>query len=290
MSESKTSPQLWAIITVAVAIIACLGTIVAAIIDKIPVPIPQVSTPVPVFEFPTEMQISTATEILVPTETLTSTPVPTLGADMYSVSIPSAIFKMGGDGGVDVSLGDYIIDKQVVTNSMFAVYLNANKDKFYPLGDAVSDQIYTITGDGSLDKWIYTLVCNGCTDWKDRIHWDGTNFILLEGYENSPVVNITWHGAIAYCTWKNKGLPTEAQWEYAAQVGYITLESDFQEWTSTLFINAIFPYATNDGRENPLVDGDRIIRNTSDMYSRGNANPNYTETINLGFRCAKSTQ
>jgi len=34
---------------------------------------------------------------------------------------------------------------------------------------------------------------------------------------NSPVVNVSWFAAEAYCKWKNKRLPTIAEWELAAK-------------------------------------------------------------------------
>lgn len=47
-------------------------------------------------------------------------------------------------------------------------------------------------------------------------HWKNDTIIGDKDIEQSPVVNISWFAAKAYCRWKNYRLPSTDEWEYVA--------------------------------------------------------------------------
>jgi formylglycine-generating enzyme required for sulfatase activity len=117
------------------------------------------------------------------------------------VRIPAGPFLMGSnDGPADerprhpVTLAEFFIDRVAVTNERFAEFLNAAGYRG-PKGE----------------RW-YDI-----DDSDARIHQRDGKWRAHPGAENHPVVEASWFGALAYCRWAGKRLPTEAEWEKTAR-------------------------------------------------------------------------
>lgn len=107
-------------------------------------------------------------------------------ADIPMVEIPEGLFAMGLDGMQalederpkhQVWLPVFFIDLHEVTTAQYAVFLTAT---------------------------------NRDPPWQ----WDT---VMLSQHHDRPVIGVDWSDADAYCRWKGKRLPTEAEWEKSAR-------------------------------------------------------------------------
>jgi len=138
-------------------------------------------------------------------------PTSAIPADKFTMGSPE-----GETGGTryetqhEVTLTAFRISKYEITNAQYAAFLNAKSIDMYGVWDKAPvyyDQILIKPSSGE-------------HDW--GLHYSGSQWTPVAGYENYPVIYVTWYGAAEYATYIGGTLPTEAQWEYACRAGTTT--------------------------------------------------------------------
>lgn len=217
------------------------------------------------------------------------------------LAVPAGPFLMGRDDGEPderpahvVELPAYQIDRLPVTNAQFALFLNQ-------LGPR---------GEGGVRHY-------DDDDSDARIHRRSGRWVADAGYESHPVVEVSWHGARAYCAWRGARLPTEAEWEKAARAtdarrhpwgneppdasrarfasgwnatapagahprgaspyGMLDAAGNVWQWVSSAY--RPYPWRPDDGREDP---GGAVVRGT-----RGGGHDSAAEVITTTQRGAR---
>jgi iron(II)-dependent oxidoreductase len=247
-----------------------------------------------------------------------------LASEPGMARIAGGSFTMGSDRGLaderpahPVTVKSFWIDRLPVTNAEFAAFLEKHGGTSNARGQHLFDW-----DDG--DARIHRVQEQGRPRWRaDR------------GFERHPANEMSWYGARDYCAALGKRLPTEAEREYAARgtfartypwgeappdrtrarygagwiatvpagsfpagatpEGVLDLAGNINEWTASIM--RPYPYRADDGREQPDILADRVVRGGAAdtgpdtlraswrgaSVSRGARAGHH----NIGFRCVK---
>jgi formylglycine-generating enzyme required for sulfatase activity len=163
-------------------------------------------------------------------------------------AIPAGTFTMGSpitevnrntdETQYQVTLSAFRMSKYEITNAQYAAFLNAKS--IGSTGIWATAPVY--------NTQVLIYASSGSYDW--GLHYSGSQWVPVAGYENAPVINVTWYGATEYATYIGGTLPTEAQWEYACRAGTTT---PFNTGALLTNLQANYNWAS------PYVDGTNTV-------------------------------
>jgi len=164
------------------------------------------------------------------------------------VTVKGGSFMMGSeDGGSDekpvhkVILTDYQIGTYEVTNQQYAEFMNAYGSTEIKEGE--------YKGEIMIEEYEWGV------QKTSKVSETLEVWAAAEGYENHPVMMVSWYGAYEFCRYYGLNLPTEAQWEFAALGGVETRHGVSYKYAGSDNIDTVAWYDSNSDSKTHAIGG-----------------------------------